>query len=208
MAETLAAVILTSGSAVSAGGAASLAAGTVATAAGTYGLTTAASIGAASAAASSVVSLASTIGTIGTLLSGGFTALQFLSKANATAGSSEAQARALEIQARQEEIRGIQESNVIKQRTLRALATNNAAAGARGIDISSGSFKDVQAEIQRQSDMQLSITRGDSEASSLSDYISASNKRSDAAYEQQSGIFGAGASLFETAFRASARGGP
>lgn len=201
MAETLAAMFVSEGTAITASGAAASAAGAVAGA----GLDAVA--GAYTGALASVSSVASTIGSVGSILSGGFSVLSALNHGSAQASADRAQAAQYQLQANQETIRGMQESNIIKQRTLRALASNNARAGAAGVDISSGSIRDVQGEIMRQSDQQLSITRADSNLSALTRTMSAAQKEIDANYDFQAGLTLAGSNLFENSAARVARGG-
>lgn len=211
MAETLTAVF-----AASAEDAAVTTAATTATTATASSLGGSVALAAADAATPSLfASVGSFVASNAALLSGGFSVLTGLmsAKSQATTGQANAfalqsQAKQLELQADQETTRGVQESNIIKQRTLNALASNTARTAGSGIDINSGTPQNLQQEILRQSDQQLSISRANSTFANLSDQISADNKTIDSGYALDAASSRVGATLFQTAASTFNRGTP
>ena len=92
-------------------------------------------------------------GTIGIIM--GYRASQ------AEAAGLEASASMEERAARVEELKGKQEANAIRDRLIRTLAQNNAAAGGSGIDISSGTIQTGIRENIGQGERELSVSRFD-----------------------------------------------
>ena len=73
----------------------------------------------------------------------------------------EASASAEDRAARVEELKGKQEANAIRDRLIRTLAQNNAAAGGSGIDVSSGTIQTGIRENIGQAERELSVSRFD-----------------------------------------------
>lgn len=165
----------------------------------------AATVGPPTAAMAALPSL-TTVATTASLLSGGFSAVSGIMQGNAAAAQFEQQRMQSSLSARQEAIRGMQESNAIRERLLQTMANNNAAAGASGIDIGSGSVQTVQNEVKLEANRQLSIARANSRLAELSDMQSALYAGADAGSARRSGLIRAGGGLLQTASSALARG--
>jgi len=130
----------------------------------------------ATATAAGITSAFGAASTVAALGSAGLSIYSGLQQA----GSQVQQAAYDDFNARQELLRGQQESNKIRENLLRTLAAQNAAYGAAGIDVGSGSPVDVQQDTLAQADRELDISRNNTLLRSYSRRASADVLRSDA----------------------------
>ncbi len=139
---------------------------------GAAGAATGAAEGAGAASAASAAGTAGTAATAGTgaasgisagsLLSGGvqaFGALAAIRSGEINSAMMKGQARDTELQGKAEYIQGLQEANDARDRLLKTLAQQNAAAGAGGISLESGSVERGRELAFQEGDRQIDAAR-------------------------------------------------
>lgn len=155
--ETMAAMFATSATA-----------GSTAAAAGSIGVQTALSPTMLAAAAPTAAAGAS-----------GFSAMQLISGVTSAFGALSSvragqmqeasllqEAEVESLRGRQEQVKGLQEGNLIRERLIRTLAQQNAAAGASGVSLNSGSIENAMIQARADAERSLSVVRGDADISS------------------------------------------
>lgn len=153
--------------------------------------------GSGTIAAADITAAASTVGSwlgpISSLASAGLG----IAGGNQQAASMQARADLERFNAEQELLRGQQEQNAIREGLLRTLAAQNAAYGASGIDVGSGTPLDVQRETTSTADRELDISRTNALARSYARRASASALESDASATMIGGYARGGFSLLD-----------
>ena len=165
---------------------------------GGTGVVTAADIGATASSIGSWVGPISSLASAGLSVAGG----------NQQASGMQARADLERFNAEQELLRGQQEQNAIRENLLKTLAAQNAAYGASGIDVGSGTPLDVQRETTSTADRELDISRTNALARSYARRASASALDSDASATMIGGYARGGFSLLDYFDRQSRIGRP
>jgi hypothetical protein len=99
--------------------------------------------------------------------------------------------------ARSEEIAGLQQANDARSRLLKSLAAQNAAFGASGIDVGSGSPQDVMAQTQADGERELDTLRNQTILRSGARRQQADVLRSQGTGALIGGVAGAAGTLFD-----------
>lgn len=165
-------------------------------------------------AASAAKSAATTLPLVGSvtlddILAGGATAFGALANiraGQASAAALETEARFETFRAGQEQTKGQQEQNAIREKLLRTLAQNRAAAGASGITLDSGSVQTVMDESIAAANRELNVLRGNTEIASAARTSRADQLRSSAAAARSGGVGRAAFGLLDSAMRERRRG--
>lgn len=110
---------------------------------------------------------------------------------------AQTQANFEQFNARTEEIAGLQAANDTRSRLLKALASQNAAFGAAGIDVGSGSPQDVMAETQADGERELSTVRNQTVLRAGARRQQADALRSQGTSALIGGVAGAAGTLFD-----------
>jgi len=169
---------------------------------------------AAPVAAAATKSAATTLPLIGRvtlddILAGGATAFGALSNiraGQASAAALETEARFETFRAGQEQTKGQQEQNAIREKLLRTLAQNRAAAGASGITLDSGSVQTVMNESIAAANRELSITRDNAAIAGAARAARADQLRLSAGAARSGGVGRAAFGLLDAAMRERRRG--
>ena len=166
---------------------------------------------AAPAAAKSIGTTLPLVGrvTLDEIFAGGATAFGALSNiraGQASAAALETEARFETFRAGQEQTKGQQEQNAIREKLLRTLAQNRAAAGASGISLDSGSVETVMNESIAAANRELSITRQNADIAASSRSARADQLRLSASAARSGGVGRAAFGLLDAAYRERRRG--
>jgi len=143
------------------------------------------------------------------VLSGGATAFGALANiraGQATAAAAETEARFETFRAGQEQTQGQQQANAIREKLLRTIAQNRAAAGASGIDVGSGSVDTVINESIAAANRELDITRQNATIASSARQSRADQLRLSASAARSGGVGRAAFGLLDSAYRSRRRG--
>ncbi len=162
--------------------------------------------GAAAAAAGTGIAAAAGTGlTWGTALSLANAGLSILGGFS-QAGALNTRSGLEELQANQEIIRGAEESNRIRQNLIATLASQNAAYGASGIDVGSGSPLTVAEATAAQADRELDTSRNNTLLRAYARRSGADALQSDASSAILGGFARGGMSLLDYQTRSNAIG--
>lgn len=151
------------------------------------------------------------VGTVGLddVLSGGATAFGALANiraGQASAAAAETEARFETFRAGQEQTAGQQQANAIREKLLRTIAQNRAAAGASGITLDSGNVQTVINESIDAANRELDITRQNATMAAAARQSRADQLRLSAQAARSGGVGRAAFGLLDAAYRSKRRG--
>lgn len=162
-------------------------------------------------AAKSLTTTLPLVGRVGLddVLSGGataFGALENIRAGQAAAAATETEARFESFRAGQEMTAGQQEQNAIREKLLRTLAQNRAAAGASGITLDSGSVDTVINESINAANRELEISRQNATIAASARQSRADQLRLSAQSARAGGVGRAAFGLLDAVYRSKRRG--
>lgn len=143
------------------------------------------------------------------VLSGGATAFGALANiraGQASEAAAETEARFESFRAGQEQTAGQQQANAIREKLLRTIAQNRAAAGASGITLDSGNVTNVINESINAANRELDITRQNTSTAVAARQSRADQLRLSARAARTSGVARAAFGLLDSAYRSKRRG--